>query len=580
MFDPRRFSRLGRWLRAGLLVALGLAAAPLNAVAQAPAVPLPPQGSPIPRIAPQAPQPTLPQLTPAPLPAANLPAANVAVTSVTVEGATAFPASALLALSGSLTGDHTSLRDIEAARRAILLRYRDGGFPFVVVAARVDKGGLLRFLITEGFIADIKLSGDVGPVGTLVLKFLKHLVGQRPVKNADIEYWLLLAQTIPGLQVQPIIQPSEREPGAFTLIAKVSHSKVSGSAAIDNAAFNQTGSGEALLTAGINSLTAWGERSEASFYLAGPNGRQVFGQASEQFFVGGSGLSVRLYAGKGDTLPCCDLAAINYDGKTSVVGGSVSYPLLLSRHQQLYVRGLFDALDTETLEVGSRASGDSLRTVRAEADYNLSDSILGTNMPGVSTAGLRVSKGLAGLGASSNGRPNAGRLNENVQFTKVDGEITRDQTLAYLPEGGPRVSLFGLFTGQASADIMPSAEQFYLGGLRYTRGFYVGQVSGDQAVAATAELRLSWDTVVDVFGTGPLALTPQVFAFYDWGETWQNQATDANHILRSFGIGVRSGFGPNVRADALLVQRVTRDLGSGTSAEPVNAFYARLVTLF
>jgi hemolysin activation/secretion protein len=544
-----------------------------------------PQGSPIPAEAPKPPPLTAPPAPPAPLPApAALPAETANVVSVAIEGATAYPAPELAAKTNGLVGPRTSWQDIEAARRAILLLYRNDDYPYVTVRARLDKAGVLHFAVAEGYIADVKLSGDVGPVGTLVLRFLNHITEQRPISNATIEHWLLLANSIPGLQIQPVIQPSEREPGALTLVAKVSHALVSGSVSADNNAFRKTGAGEGLLTIGVNSLTSLGERTEMSLYLAGAafpgsSGRQIFGQASEQFFVGGSGLSVRLYGGAGDTRPCCDLASIGYDGKTTVFGAQVTYPVILSRRQRLYVSADFDALDGGTLEEGSRASGDSLRIARIEANDSISDVLLGTQFDGLSTVSVRVSHGLGVFGGSGNGRPDAGRLNENIGFTKVNAELSRDQTLFTVPQG-PRISLFGLAAGQGSKDIMPTAEEFYLGGLNYTRGFYSGEVTGDNALALTAELRVSSSYTADLFGT-PLAIAPQLYGFYDWGETWQNQSSDANQRLRTYGIGVRADIAQTLKLELEGLHRITRQVGGASVApEASNAVYWRVVTTF
>jgi hemolysin activation/secretion protein len=564
--------------RIGALLAVALLATP--AYAQTPPAAVPAlQGSPIPRIAPTQPLPTAPPVAPTPLPPETLPNAAVAVSSVSIEGATAYPAAKLQALTQGLVGPNTSLAAIEAARRAILLLYRNDGYPFVLVSVRFDTGHVLHVAVAEGYISDVKLSGDVGPAGTLVLKFLDHLTEERPINNDSIERWLLLAQSIPGLTIQPVIQPSEREPGAFTLVARVTRALVNGSFAADNRAFPKSGSEEGLLTVGVNSLTELGERTEASFYLAGPDGHQLFGQASEQFFVGGSGLSVRLYGGAGDTLPCCDLHQIGYDGRSIVFGAEVSYPLLLRRQQQLYLRGSFDALDTDTLEQDSRASGDSLRVLRGGADYGLTDTVLGTDFAGTSTVSVRVSQGLSAFGASSNGRGDAGRLNENTAFTKFSAEFTRDQTLITLADG-TRISLFGLAAGQGTGDILPSSEQFYLGGLRYTRGFYSGEVVGDNALALSAELRVSSSFVTDLFGTS-LAITPQFYGFCDWGETWQNQATDANQRLESYGIGIRTGITQHVRLELEALRRITRQVG-GVDVKPLpaDAVYWRVVTTF
>jgi len=539
-----------------------------------------PQGSPLPRIAPLPPPPTASPMVQPPLqPSPALPAATVAIGAVVIDGATAYPPARLAALTNALVGPHTSLREIEAARLGILRLYRDDGYPFVVVSARADKSGLLHFSVVEGYIAEIKLSADIGPVGALVLRFLNHLTEQRPVNNSGIEYWLLLAQKIPGLQIQPVLQALAREPGAFTLIAKVSRSTVSGSFAADNRAYPLAGHEEGLLAVGINSQTSLGERSEASLYVAGPNGRQIFGQASEEFFVGGAGLSVRLYGGAGDTQPCCTLHAIGYDGRTTVFGAQLAYPLVLSRAQQLYLRGDFDALDSQTLQEGETASTDNLRMLRAEADYSLSDILLGSAFAGDTTAVLRVSHGLSILGASPNGRADAGRLNENTGFTKVDAEVTRDQTLLSLADG-TRLSLFGLAAGQATGDILPTEEEFYLGGLRYTRGFYSGEVTGDKALALTAELRVSTDVVVELGGR-TFDIAPQYYGFYDWGATWQNQITDANQTLRSYGLGVRAGVTQNVRLELEGLRRETRQIGGASQKPlPAEAVYWRVVTFF
>jgi len=138
------------------------------------------------------------------------------------------------------------------------------------------------------------------------------------------------------------------------------------------------------------------------------------------------------------------------------------------------------------------------------------------------------------------------------------------QTLATVP-GGPRISLFGLVAGQASRDILPSAEEFYLGGQSFTRGFYAGEATGDRALAATAELRLSGQYSEEVFGS-TVKLTPQLYAFYDWGETWQNQATDADHRLRSYGLGLRTGITAHLEVDLEVLRRITRQIGGGNTS--------------
>ena len=77
-----------------------------------------------------------------------------------------------------------------------------------------------------------------------------------------------------------------------------------------------------------------------------------------------------------------------------------------------------------------------------------------------------------------------------------------------------------LLTGQWSDNILPPAEQFYLGGSRFTRGYYAGQVPGDKALAATTELQLNTGFETTVFDKA-FDISTQYYLFYDWGETWQ-----------------------------------------------------------
>ena len=48
------------------------------------------------------------------------------------------------------------------------------------------------------------------------------------------------------------------------------------------------------------------------------------------------------------------------------------------------------------------------------------------------------------------------------------------------------------------------------------------------------------------------------YGFYDWGETWQQQSTDRNHVLRSLGGGLRTVFGEHLEVDLEGVSRLTR----------------------
>lgn len=567
-----RLSRIRDWHAPS--VVLGLAASLTVGTALAADPPVP-QGSPLPRILP----PSLPSTGPGaalpllPPPGAEVPNVPVSVTSVAFEGSTVYAQGELARFADGLIGAATPLLKIDAARQALLQAYRSRGYVLTTVSVKLDAAGHLRFVVIEGRIVSVKLDGDIGPAGVQVLRFLQRLTETAPIDNATLERYVLLAQDVPGVSVHTVLQPSETEPGALTMIAQVSRQWLSGSFSADNRAYEKTGPYELLTQLDFNSFTAWGERTDVTFVHSFIDS-QDFGQVSEEFFVGGSGLKVKLYGGYGKVNPTGALAAIGYQGFTTVFGGQVSYPVIRSRQQTLNVFGAFDGLESliDTGFPATRSSFDSLRVLRIGEDYVLSDNWAGAERPAVNAVSFKASQGLQILGASSTGTAaSSPRQHEQINFTKVTFELSRTQTL-FTPWDGASVALMGLVTGQWSNDVLPPAEQFYLGGNRFTRGYYSGQVPGDKALAVTAELQLNTSVnLPDVRADGPIPT--QFYAFYDWGETWQNQASDYAAKIASAGGGARVQITNYAEVDVEALGRFNLYPTGGQSSAGVSALH-------
>lgn len=548
--------------RGGALAALLLIVSTTGALAQlAPAALVPPGGTPIPQLAP----PSLPRVgpglaPPGPARPAEDVAGAVAIRDVTFLGATAFSPAELAAASGALTGPAVPIAAIENARAAIVTMYRERGFAFVTADATVGPDGTLRFQIAEGFISEVRLDGDVGPAGTQVLRFLNRLVNVQPLDIATMERQLLLAQDIPGLTVRTVLRPAGTAPGALSLVAQVSRRAVTGYITADNRGPRFSGPEQALAAVQFNSFTSLGEQTELALFY-GRAATQVFGQASWRGYIGGSGLQVRLYAGHGTSNPSGVLRSLGYEGSSTVAGASLTYPLIRRRSQTLNLVGAFDTIDSEIWVDGSgggraRLSRDSLRILRAGADWTTFDLLAGEMRPATNFMSLRLSQGVGGaLGQD------ASRLGARGDFTKINGEATRTQAL-FAPWSGATVALQGTVAGQWSNDILPLAEKFYLGGNRLGRGFYSGEVTGDSAIAVSGELQLLTTHEFDAWGLG-LRLAPTYYLFTDAGWTFENQAADPDRRLHSFGLGVRMQVNERFEAQLEGVHRVTRQPQGG-----------------
>lgn len=511
----------------------------------------------------------------------------IAIKSVTVEGGTIFPQTEFDAAVAPLVGPAVSLRDIEGVRLDLVKKYRDAGYPLISVQATRHTNGALLFMVYEGRITDVKLDGeDIGPAATQVMRFLKRLTHARPIDARTLERYLLLAQDVPGIGLQAVLKPSDTEPGAMTLVATVRRNAVSGMYTVDNRAYKLTGPIEGLGSLNFNSFTSLGERTELTLFHTF-DASQLFGQVASEFFVGDRGLRIRLYGGAGSVVPGGFLNDLGYEGLTTVAGIQATYPVMRAREQTLNILGGFDMLDslitTAPFAGGSRtarstASNDSLRIFRVGADYALRDVLIGDTLPGVNSVTARISHGVSGLGATHNTNTPA-RQDENAGFMKLSGEISRNQTL-YNVRPGMSVSVLGQLAGQFSNDILPPAEKFFLGGSRFTRGYYSGEASGDNAMAATAELQLNVSNELPVFGK-TYDINTQYYLFYDYGYAWQNLKTDADKLANSFGLGARVQVTQNVEVDLEGVRRLTREI-DGVNAKELGAYvlYWRVLTRF
>ena len=190
MLRFRRVSQAGLAALTGFALAALSCAGPAHAQAPARLPVVPPQGSPLPGVVtPEAPRlaPGLARPPPPSAPAETSTGAMHPIATVVVDGVTAFSPATVSALTGRLTGPAVPEGQIEASRRALVELYRSQGYVYTTVRA-IIRGTELRFQVVEGYVAAVKLDGDIGPAGVQVLRFLNHLVGEIPLKTRSEEH--------------------------------------------------------------------------------------------------------------------------------------------------------------------------------------------------------------------------------------------------------------------------------------------------------------------------------------------------------------------------------------------------------
>ncbi|MBV9201797.1 MAG: ShlB/FhaC/HecB family hemolysin secretion/activation protein [Alphaproteobacteria bacterium] len=580
--------RRGRPARASV-IAIGLLVLlfGLNMSAHGQAVDIPPLISPpLPGVVP----PPQPQVAPPPpippaRPSAPLPQGPpVRIDAVRVEGVTVYAPEAIAPLYAELVGATVPRERLDAVIDDLQTKYRTDGYILTVVRGEIRLvNGRTVFVLraVEGYISEVKLDGDIGPAGTLVYEFLHHLTWIRPVNNADLERYLLLVQDIPGVSVRAVLRRTP-EPGAVELVAQLSRKPFSAFAQYDNLGSNEAGPNEMLLRGSSNSFTRFGEQFEAIFFNTF-NREELFGQVDASAFLGAEGLRLAGYWGRGNSLPGGALTGTGFVGDYTVAGLAFSYPAIRSRRLNIIPNISFDYYDS-SVDVNSpngvptQLNSGHLRMMRAGGTLDFQDAVV-ADLPAANLVILKVSQGLPGLGASSNQEVMPPRVGNRTDFTKFAGEVTRVQNLVTFGEVGTalKLSLGGQYTG----DILPPSEKFFCCGLRWSRGYFYGQVTGDRGIGTTVELQLNTGfTDVPILAPDQ-RLDVQFYGFYDFGRFYNLAPGEFNQTVDSFGIGARSNLTSWLFVDLAGIRRlVTQPNGANVSRVPDYALFSRVAVQY
>ena len=531
----RRVIALARVALSGAPLAL-LAAWHGLALAQAPAGAIAPPSSPIQRMAPpQQPEVAPPEAAP-PEAAPEEGGPPIHVTGVAIDGATVYPAAKLAALFAGIDGATVPRSQIAEAVRALQTKYRDDGYFLTVVRDTLEpgpSGDLLRVRVIEGYISDVKIDGEVGPVGVLVYDYLRHLTDRRPTRFGDVERYVLLAKEIPGITIRTILRPARDEPGAVELVAQIQKKSVDLLVTDDNRGPRTAGPNEMLVGVSANSFTSLGERTQIYVYDTPFDAEQVFGQLSYETFIGSQGLKFRIYGGYGTSTPGNILANTGYHSNLLLAGGSFEYPLLLSRSLSLSLKAALDFSQSQIALLGNDGllnplSKIRLRVLRLGELLTVQDDLLGSGRSAADTVDVTVHRGLPQLVGSKNTDPYTPRPLERNDFYKLTGELVRVQNLFVWSTYS--VALKTALTGQWTPAILPPTEKLQLGGEQYGRGFYSGEISGDKAAAGTIEPQLNQTLDGQLFGHA-YHFGLQYYAFFDIAQIWSNTPADVTtHI--------------------------------------------------
>ena len=224
------------------------------------------------------------------------------------------------------------------------------------------------------------------------------------------------------------------------------------------------------------------------------NREQLFGQVDASAFFGSEGLKLSGYWGRGNSLSGGALAGTGFVGDYTIAGFALSYPLIRSRRLNLSPDVAFDYYDS-TVDVNGTAglptelNSSHLRIVRPGVSLDFQDAVL-ADLPAANLEILNVSQGLPRPRREQQPGSDAGEGRRAKRLHQVRGRVHRVQNLVTFGEVSTALKLSAA-GGQYTSDILPPSEKFFCCGLRWSRGYFYGQVTGDRGVGTTAELQFN-----------------------------------------------------------------------------------------
>ena len=455
---------------------------------------------------------------------------------VSLQGASAIPREQLATSYQPYLGRQVSQADLAAIAAAITGLYRAAGFHLsrAIIPPQDIRDGQVRIQMIEGSITEVSLKGD-GAEQFGVRPMLAPVMAEHPSRLPTLERQLLLINGSPGVR---IIDSSLEEiggpTGCFRLVLELKTWHVFTSFGLDNLGSSAVGPWQSYATGAFNSYLLPGDTLALNLSTTANDPRQLgFGRLSYDVPVGTDGARIGASALYSAVWPGDDRRLLNDNTVTEGFELHGSIVPLQSQRSSLVLTAAAAFSNVTENDVFGEVSDDHIRTVSLTSDYRLQDGFGGNNF-----VTLSWRQGLDIFGASRFGDNLLSRDGASPDFSVLDFWFTRYQALS--DAWSVKLSM----ASQTASGPLFSSQQFYLGGLAFGRGYGNAEISGDNGLAGSFELRfdqsVNWRYLAGY----------QLYSFFDAGAVWNDGYRIGDGLaLTSAGGGVRFFLWDGLQAD-------------------------------
>ena len=456
--------------------------------------------------------------------------------SVSITGAVAIPQSRLVTAYQLYIGKKVSQADLTTISAAVGGIYREAGFHLsrAMIPPQDIQNGQLHLQVVEGSITEVALKGD-GAEQFGVRPMLDAVLAERPSRLSTLERQLLLINGRPGVRIEDTaLEEIGAASGHFRLIVSLKTWHLFSSVGVDNLGSSSVGPWQSYGTAAFNSYLAPGDSLVVNLSTTPGDPRQLaFGRLSYEAPVGTDGVRIGASGYYSEVRPGDFRRLFNDTIKTEWFEIRGSIVPLQSQKSSLILTAAAGFSNAYENDIFGPIYADHIRTVSLTSDYRLQDNFGGNNYLTVN-----YRQGIDVFGASHRGDDYLSHDGASGKFSALNFWFTRYQTLS------DAWSLKLAAAGQTASGPLFTSQQFYLGGIAFGRGYGSAEISGDNGLAGSAELR--FDQKLNLRYLSGY----QLYAFVDSGVAWNDGYSLSDGLsLTSAGGGVRFFLLDGLQAD-------------------------------
>ena len=454
-------------------------------------------------------------------------AAKVTVKRLQVTGMRVYSEADLVALTGFKPGSELSLDDLRRMAASITAHYRSAGY-FVAQAylpAQEVQDGAVTIAVAEGQYGKVAVRNQSNLADGQVERQLEGLNSGDTIAIAPLESRLLLLSDIPGVNVSSTLAPGASVGASDLIVDVVPGQRVTGSIDADNAGNRYTG--EYRLGATVNLNNAAGRGDVASLRLLTSGSGLNYARASYQMPFGRATAGVA-YSWLGYELGE-EFASLQAHGTARIASVYGSYPLIRSRHTNLYAGLAFDHKTfQDRVDATSAVTDKKAQVLMASLRGDHHDGLGGG---GQSSFGLTATTGRIDIQTPGVRAFDAATAQSNGHFNKLGFSAMRLQRMT------DTVSLYAGINGQVASKNLDVSEKMELGGINGIRAYPQGEAYADQGYLLTLEARMLLPKFSEQF-PGQM----QLVGFVDTGSVTLNKnpwtTGDNRRTLSGAGIGL------------------------------------------